>query len=334
MKILFRVDCNKKIGIGHLSRCYILAKELKKKFNYKIYFLTVNYQKNLFRFDKSLLNLINIKTKKKITELDDFQITNKVLQKEKINNIVLDHYDLKQKWCNNIRKKVRCFIIVDDGLKKNYRCNLYINPTFPDNKKKIVSARRLVGLKFFFLDNYYNSLKKKKTKYNHDVFINLGSGNFKQETLKLLQLLNKITDIKKILIIGHYFNLKLKKKDFNFKIDVIKKFTHLGNFIKNSKLCIGSGGVNMLERISINNNNIVFASAKHQLLLCDYLHQKKIINFAGDLKTILKINRHEMISNKIKYSLTKCRQINNQKIIDGKGLMRISEMINKIINAN
>mgnify|MGYP006098718207 CR=1 FL=1 len=334
MKILFRVDCNKKIGIGHLSRCYILAKELKKKFNHKIYFLTVNYQKNIFKFDKSLFSLINIKTKKKLTELNDFHITNKVLQKEKINNIILDHYDLKQKWCSNIRQKIRCFIIIDDGLKKNYECNLYINSTFPNNIKKITSVTRLVGLKYFFLDNYYNSLKTNKKKHNHDVFINLGSGDFNEETLRLLELLNKIGDIKKVLIIGHYFNLKLKKNNFNFKIDIIKKFTHLGDFIKNSKLCIGSGGVNMLERISINNNNIVFATAKHQLLLCDYLHKRKIINFAGDFKTILKINKHEMISNKIKYCLTKWRSINNQKIIDGKGLMRTSKMINKIINAN
>ena len=331
-KILFRVDCNKDVGIGHLSRCHILAEQLKKEYNYKIYFLIINFNKDLYNFNKSLFQLIAIKSNRYISEKKDFDLTIAQSKKNNVKNIIVDSYSLKKKWCRNVKKNVNKFIIIDDGFKKNYLCDLYIDFTRQHKKKSNILNKKLIGLKYFFLDAKYNKLKNQKSKYQYDIFINLGSGNLHLETFNLLRLLNNIKNVKKVLLVGHYFNFRLNTKLFNFRIDVIKRFTHLGSFIKSSKVCIGSGGINLLERISINRKNIVFITAKHQNRLSQYLYKKKIIDLVGHSNILLKKNKSNFVINKIKDCIAQNNLNYSYNIIDGKGLTRTSRLINKTIN--
>ena len=149
-KILFRVDCNKDVGIGHLSRCHILAEQLKKKYNYKIYFLIINFNKDLYNFNKSLFQLIAIKSNRYISEKKDFDLTIAQSKKNNVKNIIVDSYSLKKKWCRNVKKNVNKFIIIDDGFKKNYLCDLYIDFTRQHKKKSNILNKKLIGLKYFF----------------------------------------------------------------------------------------------------------------------------------------------------------------------------------------
>ena len=63
MNFLFRLDANPIIGYGHLSRCLVLAGDLKLK-GYKCSFLT-GYKNNF-----------------KITTKDDYDIASKIIEKQ------------------------------------------------------------------------------------------------------------------------------------------------------------------------------------------------------------------------------------------------------------
>ena len=330
MNILFRVDCNKKNGSGHFSRCYTLSEELKKK-NHKVFFLSINFDKKYF-YKKKILNLINIKKSKKIDESKDFKITSDIIKKKKIDTVILDNYLLKKNWCNYIRKKIKNFVIIDDNFKKNYKCDLYIDYTIVNFTKK--KLHKLLGLKYFFLNKEYIKLKNGNFLKSYDVFINFGTGNFTREVKNLLNILNKIHVIKKVVLAGKYEkDLKFFKKNVKFKIILINKFEHLGEYIKKSKICIGAGGVNVVERMIINNKNIVFSCAEHQTDLCRSLNKKNAVNFLGRINIL----NNKKLRNRIQKVIVKIIKTKNRKfstIVDGKGTIRVAKRIQELSQIN
>ena len=103
MKIAFRVDSSKKIGLGHISRCITLAKEFKKR-KIKIVFISKeidSFSKNILK--KFGLKLILINNNQSIK--DDSLITADIIKRKKINLLFLDSYKLDLNWGKEIIKK-------------------------------------------------------------------------------------------------------------------------------------------------------------------------------------------------------------------------------------
>lgn len=326
MKILIRVDCNKIHGSGHLSRCYQISKELKK-FGNEIFFLLINFDKKYFKNFKGKniynFNILNYTQKK------DLDITQKIVEKEKIDILILDNYKIKKNWCFQIKKKIKSLVIIDDGFKNNYICDLYINfLNFEKNKY----SKKLLGLKYFILNQEYFYVNKSRIIY--DIFINLGTGYFPNYIKSMLFLLNKIKNIKKVIIVGNFKSL-LKKynKDLKYKVILIDNYCKLSNLISQSNICIGAGGMNLLERIYLNKENIVFACATHQKKLSMYLSKKKIIKYFGNINKLKNNNKFINYIEKINLenSLKKKKKF---AIIDNKGSFRIAKKINQLLKVN
>ena len=323
MRILFRTDCNRKIGSGHFSRSYILSKSLKK-FNNKIFFLSINYEKD-FSYKKKIKNLITKKINK-YTQKKDLDLTLSVIRNKKIDLLILDNYKLGNRWCESIKKKVKKFVIIDDGFKKDFDCDLYINNTNP--KKEIVSTRpELIGLDYFFINKDYLNLKNVKLKY--DLFINFGTGNFNFEIKRLLFIINKLDPIKHIVLVGKNKKITQKiRKKLRYKITLVDKFKNLAPLINKSKLCIGAGGLNLLERVYLRKSNITFSCADHQKTMSVYLSKKKVIEYLGDIKKLKKSNIDNILKKKISFYLN--NKSMNKKIIDSNGAIRTAKKINNL----
>ena len=209
------------------------------------------------------------------------------------------------------KKKIKNFIIIDDNLKKNYKCDLYIDYSNVNFVKK--KLNKLLGLKYFLLNKEYIKLKNKFFFKSYDIFINFGTGNFINEIKNLLNILNQIDFIKKVVLVGRYKEvLKYNKKNLKFKITLVNKFKNLGEYIKKSKICIGAGGVNALERTVINNKNIIFSCAKHQINMCRSLSEKKAVKYLGNISNL---NKKEL-RNKIQKVI---QEVNHGIASDGNG---------------
>ena len=105
MKIVFRVDSSKSIGIGHLSRCLKLANFLKKK---KIYFVTKKLKGNANFLLNEKYKIFYIESK---NEKDDakkfFQILRKKINFNIRNDfVVMDNYALKYQWEKILKKNL------------------------------------------------------------------------------------------------------------------------------------------------------------------------------------------------------------------------------------
>jgi len=316
MNILFRVDCNKKNGLGHFTRCYSLANNLIKK-KHKIFFLLINYENLLFIKQNKIFFI-----KKKIKDnnyLKDALITNKFLKEKKIDILVLDSFYLGHKWCSQVINNVKKLVIIDEGFKKIKGNIVYIDHT----RNFIKKSNCYFGNKYFILNEKYLYLKKKKI-FSYDIFINFGSGPFKLFLKTLLNLIESFKIYVKIVVIDNNLNLKLKKYNY-LNINLIKNNNFLGNYINDSKICIGSGGMNLFERIFLKKKNLFFSTAKFQERICKKLcKQKKIIYLD-------KLNNKNISKNKdkiFKEILNKSKKIEkNYFFIDGKGTKRISKLI-------
>ena len=105
---------------------------------------------------------------------------------------------------------------------------------------------------------------------------------------------------------------------------------NIENLMSRADLAIGSGGTNTWERISIGLPSIVFCVAKNQKKICEFLSEKKIINYLGlfNSNSRSKLKR-EIIKIQKNYKNTRINSEKNKHLIDGFGLERINFFINK-----
>ena len=138
--IVFRLDCGKIIGSGHLMRCLVLAR-IYKQLNYqcffisydfskkiiekiirkefKIFYLNSNrYNKNQDKFEKKVFNNrknTNFKNEKyQFLEILEKKIKN-------IETIIVDHYGLSYDWEKFIKNKLKKkLVVIDDYFNRNH----------------------------------------------------------------------------------------------------------------------------------------------------------------------------------------------------------------------
>ena len=171
-------------------------------------------------------------------------------------------------------------------------------------------------------DIQIQNLKKKKITY--DIFINFGSGNFKNYSKILLYLLSNLRFINRIIVIGS--NLE-KISNKRIKINFVKNYSFLGNYIKNSKICIGAGGVNLIERLFLKKKNIVFSTAKHQEKICQSMKKQNYIKYLGSINLLKKKEILKKLKLEVLKILKNKSKFNSFKLVDGNGIKRISRSI-------
>ena len=156
-KIVFRLDCGKIIGSGHLMRCLAFA-HILKKINYECVFVTYDFSKEIIekviKKEFKIFYLKSIKYKKypekfeKIifnhkknfySSKEKIEFSNLILKKIKnVQIIVVDHYGLSYNWEKyiklNLKKKL---VVIDDYFNRNHFCDVLIDPTGQFIKKKI-----------------------------------------------------------------------------------------------------------------------------------------------------------------------------------------------------
>ena len=293
---------------------------MSKKYKSNIFFLGRNFNYKDFNNNNLINKIINYKSKKFSIKNDLIQTIN-VIKKKNIDIIVLDNYDCGKSWCKAIKKFNKKLVIIDDNLKKNYKVDLYLNYNL---NKTSENKNKLLGYKYFPIDERYIPLKKKKDEEKNDILINLGSGNFKNYIKILINSFESLGLIKKIIIIGKDIG-KITNK--NIKIRYIKNYRFLGNYIKNSKVCIGAGGVNLVERLYLQKKNIVFSTAKKKKKICRHMNKNNYIKYIGPIKLINNKKNIKKMNYEILKILDNKFNYNNFNLIDANGIKRISAHI-------
>jgi len=340
MNIAIRVDSSNKIGTGHIYRTLSLAEKLKEK-KIKVIFICQKLPGNIVNlikkknFKVKIINNLFSQSEKKILnnhfkswsykmQVNDTKKTNLILNKNKCDWMIVDHYGLSEIWEKRVTKQSKVAVI-DDLFNKKHFCDLYINyhnklaKKYKTNLLTNRECKILDGLKYVMINNKYVNKKSNFIKKNKNIFIYMGGVDRKKMAIKIV---NKVKNhFNTTILLGK--NSKYLKEIMmickkNKFIKIIKKnFSSLKYFFENYGLVISSGGLSMYEQICCGANSLVIPQNKYQKKICNMLFKKGYINYF-DTANRININ-----------ILRKLIKLNKKKgnIIDGFGNDRILKKI-------
>ncbi len=333
--ILFRVDGNNSIGMGHIFSSINMAKKLE---NFEILFVS-KYEEGI-----SKIKEFNYKTKKipeDISLEEEIKIIKEINKNFKIDIIIIDLL-IKDysKYCKEISKINKSLVIDYFGDIEVYSDILINFDILPENQNYIKKNRNTIyclGPKYALLNekvNKYHNLNKTIKDKITNVLITTGGSDPKDLTPRILDILKDFKEIKFNIVIGHAFKNKveikkgLDSRNINYKL--IENSNNLSELMYNSDLAISTGGLTSLELSAIGTPFIGISSAvwesKRLKKMEEYGICKYIESFYGFKKENLYKIFKELINNK-----REIMSSNGKRLLDGNGMDRIIERIRSVI---
>ena len=316
--ILFKTECNEKIGFGHLKRCINFSKQFSK--STLIYFLLNenNIVKKILHYSK----IKNISFFKNYNQKLDNKFLQKFSKYKKI--MIYDSYKLKQKIIDRDLKVFDKVGYIDD-IGKNFISDFVINYSIEKNKYKYRSKKIFLGKKYLPLQNL--DLKKGKSIQSYfTILFTFGALDHYNLSKKLFINLNKISkNLKFIIIIGAFYKNKKGLIKFlnNFNnVKIVISPYDIQKYINNADLIICAGGMTVYEAILLNKKIIsiqLWENQKNTALELNY-DNLEILKFNRKYKNFLSNFKNSFI--RLKKSDNRCNVNYLKKIVKSKMLSK------------
>ena len=294
MNIVFRVDSSTQIGSGHLMRCLTLANELRRCGSV-VTFVSRTHEGNLLeRLEQEGHEVHKLPMPQKnnsivtgyetwlgVTPEQDALDTLAVLEGQRYDWLVVDHYALDHRWEKALRVKADKIMVIDDLANRTHDCDLLLDQNYfgvgaerrYDNKLS-VSTQCLLGPKFALLQPEYAQLRAvliPKSKIFKRVLIFFGGVDLENQTSNVLTALmsSELNYLSVDVVIGsNYPNLK------NLEAQAAKRgnvtfhqgLPTLAPLMMQADLVIGAGGSTTWERMCLGCPALVISLAENQVL--------------------------------------------------------------------
>ncbi|MEA2047514.1 MAG: UDP-2,4-diacetamido-2,4,6-trideoxy-beta-L-altropyranose hydrolase [Campylobacterota bacterium] len=209
--ILFRADSSSTIGTGHIMRDLVLAEQFKDA--------------NIIFATQDLPGNINYKIKEKnyrieILNFNDIEELDSLIKELNIDMIVIDHYGIDYDFEKQLKIKNSTLKIMslDDTYEKHH-CDILLNHNVSANPTKYVklvpeNCEIRCGAKYTLLRNEFKVIKKIRgyisEKDTLTVFIAMGGADHSNRNIDILEVINKIGNIK-VNVVTTEANKHLKK---------------------------------------------------------------------------------------------------------------------------
>jgi UDP-2,4-diacetamido-2,4,6-trideoxy-beta-L-altropyranose hydrolase len=177
MKILFRVDSSSSIGLGHVMRCLVLAKEFE---NTQVHFAAQELDGNINHQIPYPLHVLSSNKPEEIIKL---------ILSLHVKMLVIDHYGISYETEKYIKEKTGVKIyVIDDNYKRHF-CDILRNPNIyanPEKYKGLVPAHCELECAKPLIREEFHLEKSKKREKIYDIFLSLGGADVANLTLPIL----------------------------------------------------------------------------------------------------------------------------------------------------
>jgi spore coat polysaccharide biosynthesis predicted glycosyltransferase SpsG len=320
LRVAFRVDGGRKLGLGHLSRCISLANFLSSKKIESIFLISDYSIKNIICSNNHNVEKINPGPKEVIDIL-------KIIKKNNCKVLVIDSKRSKiPKIIQKIRTKTKVVLI--DNIKAANFADLVILPGVKELFRNPPS-NSLIGLDYFLLNT--KAPIKKTRKKNKTIFFSAGGSDKRDITSKIVSVfLKKKQNFKMIIVLGKFYSKDVKIKKMIGEDERFILYKDPENFLElmsKSTLGIITFGVTAYEAaalklpvfiISHSNENHQSAKIVEKYGWSKYFGKYDSVNYSKVAD--------EVISSLDDKPLLK-KMSNAGNVIDGKGTKRVADTI-------
>ncbi len=344
--VVFRLDANPSMGIGHLMRCLTLANQ----------FHTCGFNVAFICRYSSLLSLtalqqtcyelfllgdtLNFYDEKSLVQ--DAQETLDILRSINAFLVVVDHYQLDAFWERRISKLNYQIMVIDDLANRPHECQYLLDSSLRRMESDYISYVRpetklMLGqdyslLRKGFIHNREIAKKKRlRTKVIESILINFGGTDPNRFTFKALEALEALSEKRRFKINIVVSNacpwieeLTILSNEDD-RLTLIVDAESMENIILESDLAIGSLGTTSWERCCLGLPSIAMVTADNQLHNAQTLSEFGVIllssedtldsDFLNFVDNLVPSNKWKEMSNK------------GFNLIDGLGIYRVCKIM-------
>ena len=332
--VLFVVEASNRLGMGHVSRCLEISRLLRNK--------KINSHFLINRNNKIIELLSQKKTQFSILSEHQTIFSNirTICIKKKISCIIIDlRKKLSKEFFMKLREISKTVIIVNNTSKNIFNSDLIIFPEikeqYPSKLLKNKSKNILIGAKYAILNNNY---EQKTIQKKDSILISMGGSDKRNITEKLITEFKKSDcNFKVNVVIGKFFSNPKKiiaKVSNDKRFTIIKDVNNLIPLMHNAKIGIFMFGITTYEALSVGLPAIVMTHSKENDIAAKKLLPYDCIYYLGYFNSVNVKKIPSITFSLLKNSKTlKKMGKNGKKIVDGKGSLRVTNNIIKLIKS-
>lgn len=354
--IVFRVDASVNIGTGHVMRCLALAGSFKYLYNLSSTFICRNQKGNLISVIEShgnnvlCLDNINSLNEKSALYAETDSINN-FLKQLSPTILIVDSYDIDDKWLNLVKEYCKKILVVDDLCNRYLSCDFLLNQTPFINKAQYYckvpnNCKILAGATYALLNKsfaeYRLGSKIISNKAVSNILLCLGGADEYNITKLLLELINKCSydilpiNCKTTVILGKLnpWKQEIKKllKHYNRNIELIVDADNMAKLMSEADIAIGTASVMALERSCLGIPSLTMCLAPNQSQFMENLLIHKSVIELKIKNNFIPLNYFELQLKKVIDNMQALSAV-SRNICDGEGSNLVAKIIrNECIN--
>tara|TARA_B100000963_G_C22638321_1_gene678888 strand:- start:304 stop:1383 length:1080 start_codon:yes stop_codon:yes gene_type:complete len=326
MKIMFRVDASIQMGAGHVMRCLVLADHLEKQ-GHQCIFLSRSHPGHLndliaskgYRVASAELDTVYDNSKGQldwnmhahwlgVALQSDAQQTRLVLERERPDWLVIDHYAIESSWENIVSSHVGKIMVIDDLVDREHYCDVLLDQTFG---RKISEYSGMVpkhckvftGVKYSLLRDEFaqrraESLLRRDNGRIKNIFVSMGrmdKDNYTSIVLEKLKNCQFEGDIVVKVVLGANapWLSDVKSIVANMPWETILEIDvkSMADLMVEADLAIGAAGTTSWERCALGLPSILIVTAENQRSIAKNLESVgavKVLDCLDNLPMLIK----------------------------------------------
>ena len=335
MRLLFRVDCSVSIGAGHLMRTLCLA-NLAARYGITSHFLC----KDLPGFDTTLITQQHHEMTLLPSDITWRQFYRLLLTLGQFDWLIVDHYQLDQRWERAVGALLPQQLIIDDLANRDHWATQLLDMSLIRQARDYHSSHwlrePLLGPSFALLRPEFASLrpqaviKRRATDMVNHLLISLGAMDADNHLTRLINALDSLPlapltiDIALSRHAPHLMALKKAIASSRHAITLHLDSDQMAQLMLNADLAIGAGGISCWERATLALPTLLFILADNQRGNSQQLSHINAASYLGDLrelddKTLAKqLIRHWPTATTLRLMANNCA-----KLCDGDGAIKV-----------
>ncbi len=354
--VVIRVDSSFIIGSGHIKRCLTLANALRQH-DVNVAFVSREHEGSLIEYlehENHLVYKLSPITQVNdslsgyerwlgVTQEQDVRDTLTVLDGQRFDWMVVDHYGLDATWEHAARACADKIMVIDDLAERGHACDLLLDQNYfgvgtASRYEGLVpiSAQVLLGPDFALLQPEYLQLRQmmvSQDEYVQRVVVYLGYANLGNQTNVVLEALSA-PELKHLVvdvvtgIEGTALDELQKLARDRGRTVLHKPSPTLAGLMAKADLMIGAGGATTWERMCLGCPAVVVSLAENQQGFTEALQRDgyQVVVSSG-LNTSSSEWKQTILSTINEIGLLKKLAYRSRELVDGLGVQRVVQVM-------